>query len=175
MTTYHELMELMGARYSCRKYSAERQVSDEQVRCVLEAARIAPSACNRQPWRFVVVRDPAKRAAILAKSRPSFTDAPVLIVACGQRDQAWVRPSDGKNHTDVDLSIAVEHMCLAATALGLATCWICSFDTEAARRELELPQGVEPIALLPLGYAASETIPEKIRKTLNDVTSCEKY
>ena len=177
MLNYQDTMVLMRARYSCRGYDADRQVTPEQVAQVIEAARIAPSACNRQPWRFVVVRDPQRRAAMLAKSRPAFLEAPVLIVACGLTDQAWVRPADHKNHTHVDLSIAVEHMCLAATALGLATCWVCSFDVDAVRRELCLPDGVEPVAILPLGYAAKDhdVAPEKIRKPIDEICSCETF
>lgn len=175
-TAYDQYMKLALERYSCRSYDAGRAVSDEDVRAVIEAARIAPSACNRQPWKFIVVRDAGRRRALLSKSRPVFVDAPVLIACVGLHDQVWVRPSDSKDHTDVDVAIAVQQMCLAATALGLGTCWICSFDTEAARMQLQLPEGAEPIALLPLGWPAANTVvTAKNRKPLDEICSCEVF
>lgn len=173
---YDSFEQLMLQRHSCRQYDPARNVSDDDVARVLECGRLAPSACNRQPWHFIVVRDPERRAAMLAKSRPAFIDAPVLIVACGIHDEAWHRTADGKDHTDIDVAIAVQQMQMAATVLGLETCWICSFDTDAVRRTAQLPDGVEPIALMPLGYAApGETVPQKIRKSLQDISSCEVY
>lgn len=132
---------------------------------------MAPSACNRQPWRFYVVQDEDKRQRLLAKSRPSFMQAPMLIVAVGLHDEAWHRPSDGKDHTDVDVSIAVEHICLGAADLGLGTCWVCSFDVDATRHELDLAEGEEPIALIPIGYPADATIPEKKRKDMREIVT----
>lgn len=166
---YPEFIELVSRRYSCRQYDSTRPVHRDTVDAVIEAARLAPSACNKQPWTFVAVTDAEKRASILTKSRPSFVDAPVLIVACGHHAEAWHRPSDGKDHTDVDVSIAVEHLCLAAAALDLGTCWVCSFDVEATRNALSLPDDIEPIALIPLGYPLDEQIPEKKRKPLNEI------
>lgn len=173
---YQEFVQLMLERYSCRSYDASRPVSDQLVDSVLEAARLAPSACNRQPWMFVVVRNEARRHALLAQSRPAFKEAPVLIAAIGLHDRVWRRRQDNKDHTDVDVTIAVQQMCLAATTLGLGTCWICSFDPEAARRELQLPDYAEPIALLPLGYptADSHAIP-KDRLPLDDIKRCEVF
>lgn len=171
-----EFAELALQRHSCRHYDTKRPVSDEAVLRVLEFARISPSAHNEQPWHFVVVRDSERRAAMLVKSRPSFNEAPVLIVACGVHDRAWHRTADGKDHTDIDVAIAVQQMQLGATALGLSTCWICSFDTEAVRRAVQLPDGVEPIALMPLGYAAEgEIVPQKVRKNLDEIYTCEVY
>jgi nitroreductase len=176
MNSYPQYYELVCKRYSCRAYDPTREVSDELVRAVVETAQLAPSACNRQPWRFVAVRDAVRRGRMLAKSRPAFIDAPVLLVACGLRSQAWVRPADGKNHTDVDLAIAIEHMCLAATSLDLATCWVCSFDVDAVRKELSLPDDVEPVALIPLGFAAPGTsISAKVRKPIDEILKWENF
>ncbi len=172
---YSQLIDLLKSRYSCRNYLT-RDIDDDLVYKIVEAAQLAPSACNRQPWTFIAVRNEATRRQILAKSRSSFIDAPVVIVACGHHDQAWHRPSDNKDHTDVDLSIAIEHICLAATSLGLATCWVCSFDTEATCQALELPDYIEPIALIPLGYSADQSpMPPKVRKKLNEIIRWEKY
>lgn len=172
---YKEFITLATERYSCREYDASKPVARELVAEFVNAARLAPSACNRQPWTFVAVTDKESRARILVKSRPAFQEAPVLVVACGHHNEAWHRPADNKDHTDVDLSIAIEHLCLAATALGLATCWVCSFDVEAAARELGLPAEVEPVALIPLGYPADNAIPEKKRKPLDEILKWEKF
>lgn len=159
--------DLCLLRHSSRQYDPA-PISRAEIEAVLEAARLAPSACNRQPWRLYVVTDPAKRRLMLAKSRPAFADAPVLIAAVGLHSEAWHRPSDGKDHTDVDVAIAVEHICLAAADLGFDTCWVCSFDTEAAVRELGLAPGEEPIALIPMGRASTQA-PEKTRKPLAEI------
>lgn len=161
---------LCGKRYSCRAFSSQ-SISEQDLTKVLEAARLAPSACNRQPWRFYLVQDETKRQRLLAKSRPSFMQAPMVIVAVGLHDEAWHRPSDGKDHTDIDLAIALEHICLAAADAGLGTCWVCSFDVDAARQELSLSENEEPVALIPIGYPADSAIPEKKRKEMCDIVS----
>lgn len=174
--SYSEFYDLVCRRYSCRGYDALRPVTDEQVRAVVETAQLAPSACNRQPWTFVAVRSLDARTAMLAKSRPAFIEAPVLLVAIGLHDQAWHRPSDNKDHTDVDVSIAVEHICLAASSMGLATCWVCSFDVDAVRNVLDLPDNAEPVALIPLGYpSALSQVPAKTRKPLDEILKWEKF
>lgn len=94
--------------------------------------------------------------------------APAVIVAVGHHDQAWHRPADQKDHTDVDVSIAVEHICIAATAMGLATCWVCAFDTLAVRDALSLSADEEPVALIPIGYPADMPT-EKKRKPLSEI------
>lgn len=175
INSYPQFMKLVNDRYSCRDFNPEALVEREAVMAVIDAARLAPSACNKQPWTFIAVTDSDIRARILAKSRPAFMKAPVIIVACGQHHDAWHRPADNKDHTDVDVSIAVEHLCIAASALGLATCWVCSFDVQATVEALGLPDDVEPIALIPLGYPASMDIPEKTRKSLDQILRWEKY
>lgn len=172
---YDRFIDLLNERYSCRNYSTAPVDRDTLMR-VLEAARLAPSACNRQPWRFVVVTDPQTRAEMLVRSRECFMKAPAVIVACGDHATAWHRVADNKDHTDVDLSIAVEHICLAAATLGLGTCWVCSFDTEATRKAIAIPDGWEPIALIPIGYpAASDAAPAKQRKHADEIIRWEKF
>lgn len=167
MTMPAAFSRLCLLRHSSRQYSSEPLTRDE-IEGVLEAARLAPSACNRQPWRFIVVTSKDKRERLLAKSRPAFIDAPVLIVAVGLHAQAWHRPSDGKDHTDVDVAIAVEHLCLAAAEAGIDTCWVCSFDTQAATDVLVLAPDEEPIALIPMGRASTPA-PDKTRKPLDEI------
>lgn len=169
---FAQYLNLAERRYSCRDYLAE-PVSRHDVASLLEAARLAPSACNRQPWTFMVVDTPRLHAAVAAcYKRQWFAAAPVYIIALAHTDEAWVRPDDGKRHSDIDLAIATEHICLAATAHGLATCWICNFDPTALREALSLPETIEPVAILSLGWPAKESeIPSKTRKTLDQIVT----
>ena len=107
------------SRYSCRNFDRNKNVSRDTIISIIEAARIAPSACNFQPWCFVVIDDQCetecRQAIIESYNRPWVESAPAFIVACGNHSQAWHRAADNKDHTDIDISIAVEHICLAAT------------------------------------------------------------
>ncbi len=176
INNYPQYYDIVESRYSCRKY-APTDVPREIILAILEAAQKAPSACNRQPWSFIVITD-AEGRQLVQKSydRPWIASAPVYIIACGLHDQAWVRPADGKDHTDIDVAIAIEHMCLAATSLDLATCWVCNFDTTLITQGLNLPPNVEPIAIIPLGYPdADAVIPEKKRKPIDEIVKWGKY
>ena len=173
---YPQLYRLAEQRYSCRSYS-DRKVDRDTILTILDVVRLAPSACNRQPWIFLVADSPEQRAAILGSyDREWARTAPEFIVACGLHDEAWHRAADGKDHTDVDVSIAVEHLCLAATSLGLATCWVCNFDPAPIREAFGLPENVEPIAILPLGYPAEgSAIPAKKRKELSEIVKWGRF
>lgn len=175
INSYPQFYDLIVNRYSCRKYTPA-PVPRDKVLTLLDAARLAPSACNRQPWRFVVVDTPAQREKIVASySRDWVAPVQTFIVACGVHDEAWHR-ADGKDHTDVDVAIAVEHICLAAASLGLGTCWICNFDVPQVTEALALPEGVEPIAIIPVGYPDPELkTPEKHRKELDEIVKWEKF
>ena len=115
-----------------------------------------------------IVSDEASRTEIQAcYGREWFQTAPMYIIACIVHDEAWGR-SDGKPHGDIDIAIAVEHLCLAATEQGLATCWMCNFDAERCKQLFSIPEGEEPAVLIPLGYAADEP-KEKHRKALDEI------
>lgn len=169
-----EFIDLAKKRYAARTFE-EREVEKEKIFQVLEAGRNAPSAVNFQPWHFIVITDPNMKNAI-AESYPRkwFQESPVIIVACGDHSKSWKR-KDGKDHCDIDLAIAIDHMTLAATELGLGTCWVCAFDAKRCHEILDLPDHLEVIALLPMGYPAEESIPEKKRKTFEEIVSWEKY
>jgi nitroreductase len=164
-----DALELMRRRCSVRDFT-DQPVTREDLLRVLEAARIAPSACNNQPWRFVVVDEPALKLRI---SERWGARAPVLIVACGDHGASWKR-FDGKDHCDLDLAIAIDHMTLAAAELGLGTCWVCWFDAKAVAEVLGLPEGLEPVALLPLGHPKLLASPQRHgeqRKALEAIVS----
>jgi nitroreductase len=162
--------ELVHARYSVRKYR-DQPVPEDVLSRILEAARLAPSAANHQPLHFFVVRDAAVKQAMFPDTRHAWIVAtPVIIAVCTLPAQAWVRGADGKNHADIDAAIAMDHIIMAATAEGLGTCWICAFDPGAVRKALDLPDGMEPVVLTPLGYAASRP-GERKRKELSEIVS----
>lgn len=166
-------IDIAQARYSCRDFNREKLVSRATMLTVIDAARIAPSACNRQPWKFIIVDDECDstcRDAILESyNRAWIETAPAFIIACGDHSQAWQRPSDNKDHTDIDLSIAIEHLCLSATSNGLATCWVCNFDTEKIIKCFNVPSHLEPIAIIPIGYPATTSDTTKNRKEIDDI------
>ncbi len=161
-----DFSELINKRYSVRQYSAQA-IEEEKLDKVLEAGRIAPSAVNFQPVKFYVVREESKLADIKGcYHREWIKNAPIVIVAVGLHSVAWKRGSDLKDFTDVDVSIAIDHMTLQATELGLGTCWVCNFDVDKCRKILQLSSDEEPIALLPIGYPSTDDVPEKKRKDI---------
>lgn len=166
--------ELIEKRYSVRAYKSD-SVEEEKLQQVLEAARLAPTAANRQPFQLIVVHTAGREAELKRiYGRDWFTQAPLVICACGVPSQGWVRKYDDKNYTDVDVSIVMDHMTLAATDVGLGTCWIGAFNPDAAREVLGLPDDVEPIAFTPLGYAADQPKPKK-RKPLSELVRYERW
>jgi nitroreductase len=162
-----EFSELIRKRYSVRAYRPD-PVAMETVQQVLEAARLAPTAANRQPFRILVIATAGREAGLRRiYGRAWFTQAPLVLAICALPAQAWVR-MDGKCYADVDVAIAMDHLVLAATNLGLGTCWIAAFNPAVAREVLELPEGVEPIAFTPLGYPADQPR-KKERQPLSDL------
>jgi len=172
--------DLAAARSSVRRYDLERPVSDAELAAILEAARLAPSAENAQPWRFVAVRDPALRARLVEEAfsgvyqRTRRVAAPVYLALCGVRGAVDLgsRLLGHASYTLTDCGIAGEHAVLAAAELGLGSCWIGWFDRRRARRVLGVPAGVELVALIALGGPAEArraTLPEKRRKPLSAI------
>ena len=161
-------LELATSRTSIRAYRLD-PVSDADLQRVIEAARMAPSACNIQPWTIIVVRDAQARKALSeAYPRDWFASAPILIAVCVDEKAAWHRRHDGMSYARVDAAILMDHLTLAATEAGLGTCWIAAFDPAIARRVLKLPDGIEPVALTPLGWPAESGRP-KSRKSAEEI------
>ncbi|NVO11816.1 MAG: nitroreductase family protein [Bacteroidales bacterium] len=169
-------LDLARKRFSCRSF-LDKDVPKEIIEKIFEAARIAPSAVNGQPWLFVVISDESLKKMIAScYSRTWLESAPAIIVACGDHNRSW-RRADGKDHCDIDMAIAIDHLMLAATDNGLATCWVCKFDVMKCSSILELPAHITPIALIPLGYPKDMINPEKHlekRKLLCDIVFWEK-
>jgi len=168
-----EFSELIRTRYSVRAYKPD-PVEDEKLHQILEAARLAPTAANRQPFRILVIHTEGRQAELRRIYRRGwFVEAPIILCACGVPDENWVR-MDGKNYNDVDVTIAMDHLILAAANLGLGTCWVAAFDPGAAREVLNLPEGIEPVAFTPLGYPA-DSPGEKKRKSLDELVRYETW
>lgn len=150
-----QLIDVINKRYSVRSYKPD-PVEEDKLRLVLEAARLAPTATNRQPFRIIVIHTQDKQAELIRIYNKSwFVQAPLLICICVIPGDAWVR-RDGKNYDDVDAAIVMDHLILEATDLGLGTCWIAAFDPVEARQILGIPENAEPIAFTPLGYPADQ-------------------
>ena len=170
-------MELFATRTSCRSY-LDTPVPDAMLNKCLEAARLAPSACNRQPWRFVIVKDPAIRADICHSGflpgipMPWAAKAPVIVVLCIKKSllQHQISPLiSGIDYPMLDCGIAGEHFVLAAEAQGLGTCWIGWFKVKKVKRLLKLPFGVKPVSLLTLGFPDEKTEPRS-RLPLDEIS-----
>ncbi len=165
--------ELIHQRYSCRAYRPE-PVEEDKLMQVLEAARLAPTAANRQPFQIIVIHIRGKEQDIQKLyHRDWVLQPPILLCICGIEALAWVR-RDGKSYLDADAAIVVDHMTLEAAELGLGTCWIAAFDQTAVRDFLHLPDGVEPLFLLTLGYPNDQAGP-KARKPLEQIVRYEHW
>ena len=166
------VLEAIRKRYSCRAYQ-DRSVEQEKLAQIFEAARLAPSAKNLQDWRFVVVTDKEKKRQVAASTnRPEvFQKAGAIIVACSNSD--YVMPC-GQQVGPIDVSIALEHICLQATELGLATCWIGSFEPEKVKGILDIPADIAVIELMALGYPADKAKEPK-REPIEKIRCYEKW
>ena len=168
-----EFADVVRERYSVRAYKPD-PVEEEKLNRVLEAARLAPTAVNWQPFQLLVIHTKGREAELARiYGKDWFVQPPLVICACGLVEKGWKR-RDGKSYVDVDVAIAMDHLILAATNEGLGTCWVGAFDPDAAREVLGLPGGVEPIAFTPLGYAADEPRPIK-RKPLDELVRYERW
>jgi nitroreductase len=160
------VLDAIHKRYSCRAYQ-DKSVEQDKLDCILEAARLAPSARNTQDWRFVVVTDrDTKRKVAGATNRPEvFEKAGAIIAACSNSDEIM---RCGQAIGPIDVAIALEHICLQAADLGLGTCWIGSFDADKVRQILEIPEDIAIIELMTIGYPA-DSKPEPKREPIEQI------
>jgi nitroreductase len=169
-------MDVFGAirqRCSVRTYKAT-DVEEDKLKKVLEAARLSPSASNRQDWKFIVVKnkETRKKLAKAAFGQSFIAEAPVVIVACGMDPKAML--ACGQPMHTVDVSIAFAYIILQAYELGLGTCWIGAFKEDEVKKILDIPAHVRVVAITPLGYP-DQPPSKKSRKSLNEIVSYEKY
>ena len=169
------LMEIIKKRKSVRSF-APKPVDDEVIKEIIEAARLAPSAKNLQPWKFIIVRDEATKEKLVeaAKGQRFIKEASVIIA--GVATNTGYVMTNGIPACIIDLAIAMEHIALAAAEKGLGTCWIGAFYQDKAREILGVPDDCMVVALMPLGYPKEELKPEeKRRKSLEEIICWERY
>ncbi len=160
-------LDFIRARRSVRRYR-EDPVPAEVLMKILEAARIAPSARNNQPWKFIVIQDPQTKQKLAENSIYKFiAHAPLAIAACALPKESLLGPV-------VDVIIALDHMSLAAANMGISNCWVGGVDRRAAKNILKIPEDVEYVALMTFGYAA-ETAPPLKRQPLEEIFFHEFY
>jgi nitroreductase len=162
-----EFFKVLEQRYSVRSYRPD-PVEPEKLQQILEVARIAPTAANRQAFKVLVIKTEGKQEVLKRiYSRDWFCEAPYVLCVCSIPGQNWVR-KDSKNYSDVDAAIVMDHIILAATALDLGTCWVGAFDIQAAREGLGLDETLDPVVFTPLGYPR-EAVVNRVRKPLGDL------
>jgi nitroreductase len=171
--TKMDVFAAINQRCSVRAYKAT-DIDEDKLKKVLEAARLSPSASNRQDWKFIVVRnkETRKKLARAAFGQSFIGEAPVVIVACGTDSKAML--ACGQPMHTVDVSIACAYMILQAYELGLGTCWIGAFKEDETKKILSIPDDVRVVAMTPLGYPNQSPSP-KSRKSLDQIVCYEKY
>ncbi len=156
-----DFFELAGKRYSLRRFSRQK-VEKEKIDRILEAGRLAPTACNNQPQKILVL-DSEEALEKVKKCTPCHFDAPLMLIVCYDKTESWKRDYDGRDFGDIDASIVGTHLMMEAAELGLGTTWVGFFDPAAVVREFSLPENIIPIALFPTGYPAEGAGPNMER------------
>lgn len=165
------ILDLINERYSVRAYKSD-PIEEEKLMVVLTAARMAPTASNRQPFNIIVIHTKGREEELLSVyQREWFVQAPLLLCVCGLPEVAWER-RDGRQYLFVDIGIVMDHIVLAATELGLGTCIVAAFDVLNARRVLSIPENIEPILFTTLGYPA-DSPRNKQRKDFEEIIRYE--
>ncbi|MDX9801824.1 MAG: nitroreductase family protein [Spirochaetia bacterium] len=167
-----DFFKVISERESIRAYDPDNKIEDKVIKKILEAGRIAPSAANRQPWKFIVVSSEAMLEKVRkCYSREWLHSAPHILIVKGKRDKAWTRKYDKYNSLETDLTIAMDHMILAAENEGVGTCWIAAFEPDVLKKALNLDDDEFVFAITPLGYTPEgfSKSGSKIRKPLEEV------
>lgn len=160
-----DFTELINRRESIRSYDPSKPVSEEKLKTILGAGRLALSAANRQPWKFLLISSPGMLEKVRGcYGREWFHDAPHIIVVVGLRDQSWTRSFDGYNFVETDAAIAMTHIIMAAENEGVGACWIANYDPVKLGETLDLNRNEEVFGITPLGYPRPDFRKSGIRK-----------
>jgi len=171
-----EFLDLAKKRYSVRSYK-ETKVEKEKLESILKAGQVAPTGANKQPHHLLVVQSDEGMTKI--GKTANIHGAPLAIIVCENTDEAWERPFDKKNLADIDTSIVTDHMMLQATAEDLGSLWVCYFDPKIIKEEFSIPDHLEAISILAIGYADGKVLSpdrhEQARKPLSETVSYESF
>ena len=163
------LLTIISKRRSVREFTKD-EIEQDKIDYIMECARLAPSAVNLQPWKFIIVKSDEKKELLhQCYHREWFVHAPLYIIALEDTTQSWKRSSDSKDHGEIDVTIAVEHIVLAAEEKGLGTCWVCNFKVDLCKELFNLPENLVPIAIIPIGYPAKEQEEVSNRKAMQEI------
>lgn len=167
-------LNIAKSRYSARAYTSKK-IEQTKLDKIITAAHVAPTAANLQPIHLIVVREDKGLNSI--SKATNIYNAPLAIIVCADHSKAWQRPFDGKKTTDIDASILTDHMMLQATEVGLSSVWICYFKPDVIKQEFQLPEHIEPINILAIGYTdeapANPERHEEMRIPLEELVSYE--
>ena len=168
-----EFLKLAEKRYSVRKFK-DIHLEQEKINKILRAAMLAPTGCNNQPQRILVINsdDSIQR---LKKCTKCHFDAPTAMLICYNKNECWTRKYDGKTCGVADACIVTTHMMLEAEELGIGTTWVMHFDPEAMRCEFEIPDNIEPVALLVMGYPAEDAEPSNLHSEFRPIEELVVY
>lgn len=168
-----DIYEAIKKRRSVRNYKSN-PVPEENLKRILEAARLAPSAKNKQDWKFIIVKDSEKRKklSIAARNQEFIAEAPIVIAGVAL-DPDYIMSCEVPGYA-LNLAIAMEHIALSAAAEGLGTCWIGAFSQKEVKEILNIPKNYKVAALMPLGFPADQPGP-KSRKSLEEITCEENF
>jgi nitroreductase len=175
-----DVLDAIKTRRAIRKYKPN-PIPDDVLQRLKDALRFAPSACNFQPWKFILVTDPQLKMELVAAccDQKFIADAPLIVVGCGFRKKTYHKMGGCGDSIDLDIGIALDHLTLAAADEGIGTCWIGAFDEEAVKKVLGVPKNVKVVALIVVGYPESEELlcpcDESRRKTGQEIFCDEKF
>ena len=162
-----DFLELAKQRFSCRSFEA-KEVEKEKIKLILEAGRVAPTAVNYQPQRILVLTEKEELEKLSECTRYGW-NAPVIMIVCYDKNISWKRKYDGKDEGEIDASIVTTHMMLEAQYLGLGTTWIGYFEPVKVREIYKIPDNLEIVAILPIGYPSKEAEPSGMHYERNSL------
>lgn len=157
MNDKYNFLELAKERYSVRKF-VDKPVEKEVLDVILQAGHVAPTGCNMQPQRILVINTPTSIEKLRKCTKCHF-NAPTALLVCYEKDDCWTRKYDGQTSGVIDASIVTDHMMLQAASLGVGTTWVMHFNPQLMREEFNIPQNIEPVALLVMGYPSPDATP----------------
>ena len=172
-----DFLDLVKERYSCRSFDTEREVEQDKIEKILEAARVAPTGRNSQSQKILVLTDKEELVKMSECTQYGW-GAPLVMLVCYDRNESWKRGYDGADGGLIDASIVTTHMMLEVTELGLGSTWVGAFDPDAARRVYNIPENYEVVAFLPIGYPSIDAHPSRLhadRKALDKIAFYNKF